>query len=143
MERLSETVRGEAARFGAVGVLGDLAERWPGEVGTAIARNAWPSRLARDGTLHVNTADSVWAFELSQRAGEIAERLGVERVRFAPGPLATTAPVPSLDPLPSPTPAELEEAARIAAPLSDENLRETIEKAACLSLARSRSGRPL
>ena len=40
-----------------------------------------------DGTLHVNTVDSIWAFELTSRAAEIANRLGLERVRFAPGRL--------------------------------------------------------
>ena len=63
----------------------ELLERWPAAVGEAIARNAWPARIAKDGTVHVNTADSVWAFELGQQAREIAERLGVPRLRFAPG----------------------------------------------------------
>ncbi len=60
---------------------------WPEAVGEAIARNAWPARIARDGTVHVNTADSIWAFELGHQAPEIAARLGVEKLRFAPGPL--------------------------------------------------------
>ena len=67
--------------------MAELLERWPGTVGEAIARNAWPARIARDGTVHVSTADSVWAFELGQRAAELAERLAVPKVRFAPGPL--------------------------------------------------------
>ena len=74
--------------------MAELVERWPTTVGAAIARNAWPARIARDGTVHVNTADSVWAFELGQRAAEIAEKLGVPRVRFAPGPL----PEPDAEP---------------------------------------------
>ena len=67
--------------------MAELLERWPAAVGEAIARNAWPARIAKDGTVHVNTADSVWAFELGQQAREIAERLAVPRLRFAPGPL--------------------------------------------------------
>jgi len=65
----------------------ELLERWPEAVGSAIARNAWPARIAKDGTVHVNTADSIWAFELGQRSAEISERLGVPKLRFAPGPL--------------------------------------------------------
>ena len=74
--------------------MAELVERWPGAVGDGIARNAWPARIARDGTLHVNTADSVWSFELGQRAVEIADKLGVPRVRFAPGPLPEPDPEP-------------------------------------------------
>ena len=33
----------------------ELLERWPAAVGPAIARNAWPARIAKDGTVHVNT----------------------------------------------------------------------------------------
>ena len=57
--------------------MAELVERWPDAVGEAIARNAWPARIARDGTVHVNTADSVWAFELGQKASEIAGSLGL------------------------------------------------------------------
>ena len=67
--------------------MAELVEQWPGVVGEAIARNAWPARIARDGTVHINTADSVWAFELGQKAAEIAGKLGVEKLRFAAGPL--------------------------------------------------------
>src|SRR5579871_2049106 len=87
LERLGDDLRAELARFGPQAGMAELVDRWPSAVGPAIARNAWPARIARDGTVHVNTADSVWAFELGHRAGEIAVRLGVERLRFAPGPL--------------------------------------------------------
>jgi hypothetical protein len=84
----------------------------------------------------VNTADSIWAFELGHRAAEIAERLAVPRVRFAPGPLAEQAARgPRAEP-PRPT-KEHERAARdIAAGIADENLRESMQKAVSLSLAR-------
>jgi hypothetical protein len=120
----------------------ELLERWPEAVGAAIARNAWPARIAKDGTVHVNTADSVWAFELGQRAKEIAERVGVARLRFAPGPLpeADREPPP---PAVEPTPAEEARAAEIAAQIDDENLRESVQKAVRLSLARGRLDRPV
>jgi len=142
VERLSDAVRVELGRFGAAGDLGTVVERWLDAVGEAIARNAWPSRIARDGTLHVNTADSVWAFELSHRAPEIAARLEVPKVKFAPGPLALEArdrPVPAV---PDPTAEELLEAAEIASTIADENLRKTVEKSVALSLAATRDRRP-
>jgi hypothetical protein len=114
----------------------ELLRRWPETVGEAIARNAWPARIARDGTVHVHTADSVWAFELGQRGGEIAERLGVPRVRFAPGPL----PPPDEDPPPPavvPSPADEERARAITARIRDETLRQSAQRAISLALARA------
>ena len=68
MDRLGSEIRAELRRFGPQAGMAELVERWPDVVGAAIARNAWPARIARDGTVHVHTADSVWAFELGQRA---------------------------------------------------------------------------
>jgi hypothetical protein len=122
--------------------MAELVERWPDAVGVAIARNAWPARIARDGTVHVNTADSVWAFELGQRAAEIAGKLEVEKVRFAPGPL----PEPDEEPVSNPvevSPEDAERARAIATGISDEKLRESVQKAVSLSLARGRSNRPI
>ena len=116
-----------------------MVEAWPGAVGGAIARNAWPARIARDGTLHVSTADSIWAFELGHRAGEIAERLGVPKVRFAPGPLAERADRHPRPGPPRPTPEQEEAAREIAAGIADENLRESVQKAVSFSLARAPS----
>jgi hypothetical protein len=115
----------------------ELVDRWPAAVGAAIARHAWPARIAKDGTVHVSTADSVWAFELGQQAKEISARLGVGKLRFAPGPL----PEPDREAPPArvePTPAETARAAEIAAGIEDENLRESVQKAVQLSLARGR-----
>jgi hypothetical protein len=143
VERLSDTVRVELGRFGDAGDLGEILDRWVDAVGEGIARNAWPSRIARDGTLHVNTADSVWAFELSHQAPEVAVRLGVPAIRFAPGPLAVedrSTPAPAFA---EPSEDDLRDAAGIAAPIADENLRKTVEKAVGLSLASGRSGRLL
>ena len=117
--------------------MAELVERWPTAVGPAIARNAWPARIARDGTVHVNTADSVWAYELGHRAGEIAGRLGIERVRFAAGPLPESSEEPSREPV-SPTPEEEAEGRRLAAGIADEKLRESVQKAVSFSLARER-----
>jgi hypothetical protein len=136
-------VRGELARFGAQAGLAELVERWPEAVGDGIARNAWPARIARDGTLHVATADSVWAFELGHRAQEIAAALGVAAVRFAPGPLPSQATREAAFELPEPTAAESSHAAQLAAPIADENLRETVQKAIAFGLARAASDRPI
>jgi hypothetical protein len=111
-------------------------------VGDAIAANAWPARIGRDGTLHVATADSVWSFELAQRATEIADRVGVARVRFQPGPLPSVAAVPAADGGLEPTSADRCRAAEIAAPIADENLRQTVQKAVSLALARGAVDRP-
>lgn len=142
MDPLGSEIKRELARHGPQAGMAELVERWPEAVGAAIARNAWPARIARDGTVHVNTADSVWAFELGQRAGEIAAKLRVASVRFAPGPL----PEPDEEPVENPvevTPQDAERARAIATGISDEKLRESVQKAVSLSLARGRSDRPI
>lgn len=123
--------------------MAELVEQWPEAVGEAIARNAWPARIARDGTVHVNTADSVWAFELGHKAAEIAGKLGVEKVRFAAGPLPEAdeeararAPVQT-------SPEDEERARAIASSIDDENLRESVQKAVSLSLAMGREDTPI
>ena len=119
----------------------ELLERWRESVGEGIARNAWPARIAKDGTVHVNTADSIWAFELGQQAREIAERLGVPRLRFAPGPLPEADDEPP-EPALEPTPEDDELARALATAITDETLRESVQKAVRLSLARERRDRP-
>jgi hypothetical protein len=85
----------------------------------------------------------VWAFELSHRGPEIAARLGVPALRFAPGPLAGRPdPEPVFVPV-EPSREELDRAAALAAGIEDENLRKTVEKAVALSLATGRSDRAL
>jgi hypothetical protein len=113
-----------------------VVEAWPVAVGEAIARNAWPARIARDGTVHVNTSDSVWAFELAHKAAEIATRLSVPKVRFAPGPLPEEGAVEATRAVVVPTAEHERAAAEIAAPLEDENLRASVQKAVSFSLAR-------
>jgi hypothetical protein len=138
LDPLADEIRSELARFGPQAGMAELVERWPDAVGPAIARNAWPARIARDGTVHVNTADSVWAYELGQRGGEIAATLGVRNVRFAPGPLpeaSEEAPPPTLDV----TPEDAERARAIASSIDDENLRKSVQKAVSFGLARGRA----
>jgi hypothetical protein len=112
-------------------------------VGDVIARNAWPARIARDGTLHVSTTDSVWAFELGHSAAEIAERLGVQSIRFAPGPVPREVPAPSSPPPIRPTPEQEAEAEAVAAPIEHEAVRRSVQTAVLSSLARGAVDRPL
>jgi hypothetical protein len=121
--------------------MAELLERWPAAVGEQIARFAWPARIGRDGTVHVHTADSVWAFELGRRAREIAARAGVERIRFAPGPLPEPEAEETVHDVVRPSLEDESRAAAIAAAIADENLRETVQKAVALSLARGAAGR--
>ncbi len=66
MERIGDQIEHELARSGSRDAipLGELTAAWPEMVGDAVARNAWPLRIARDGTLHVATASATWAHEL-------------------------------------------------------------------------------
>ena len=142
MDRLGDSIRGELSRFGPQAGMPELVDAWPAAVGAQIARFAWPARIARDGTVHVHTADSVWAFELGHRATEIAERLGVPKLRFAPGPLPEAAEERVSQPV-EPTAEEEARAAELAAAITDESLRESVQKAVKLSLARGRLDRPI
>ena len=118
MDRLDRQVRRELGRFGPMdGDMTAIVRVWPAAVGETVARNACPARLARDGTLHVNTASATWAFELGSLAPTILEQLRHElgeaappALRFAPGPI--------------PEPARRG------------------PRAGCLGAARDRSGRP-
>jgi Dna[CI] antecedent DciA-like protein len=121
--------------------MAELLERWPPAVGVEIARFAWPARIARDGTVHVNAADSIWAFELGRRSAEIAARLGVARLRFAPGPLPELAAETDVRETVRPGPEDEARAAGIAARIEDTNLRETVQKAVAFGLARAAADR--
>ena len=142
MDRLSDELRSELSRFGAQAGLAELVDQWPEVVGGAIAGNAWPARIARDGTLHVATADSIWAFELGHRSAEIAERLGVAKVRFAPGPLPSAQDVTAPAEPVRPTAEHERRASEIAASIDDDKLRASVQKAIGLSLARTAEDRP-
>jgi hypothetical protein len=146
-ERIGDDVQRELKRFGPVGAMAEIVKAWPAAVGDSIARNAWPARVSRDGTLHVATSSSAWAFELGLLEADIRERLGAAlgpdvppRLRFAPGrlpePPREAAGERRIEP-PEPTPAQEREAARLAAPIEDENLRKVVAKAAAASLAKA------
>jgi hypothetical protein len=151
MDRLGEEFARELGRFGNAGVMADLVAAWPEAVGETVATNAWPARLARDGTLHVSTASSTWAFELQQLEHEIAERMrsalgssAPARLRFAPGPLPERLPASSPEarkPPPQPSPEESQKARELAAAIGPEELRKSVEKAARMSLARAAADR--
>ncbi|MBA3475332.1 MAG: DUF721 domain-containing protein, partial [Actinobacteria bacterium] len=139
--------------FGPVdGDMAGIVRAWPEAVGETVARNAWPARLARDGTLHVNTASATWAFELDRLAATILEQLRCElgettppALRFVPGPI----PEPEAEtaarrapPRPRIGSEHRAQAAEIAARIEDEELRELVARAAAASLAGA-SGEPL
>ena len=152
MERIGDDFSRELRRFGPQGAMADIVAVWPETVGEAIVRNAWPARLARDGTLHVATSSSAWAFELAHLAPELLARLAAnlgesvpKALKFSPGRLpeppsrggGPTVPDQRRDP----SPEELELAAGIAAEIDDEELRKLVARAAAASLARRRSDR--
>jgi hypothetical protein len=142
---IGREVRAELGRFGPAGKMGEIVTAWPEAVGPGIAANAWPARVARDGTLHVHTSSSTWAFELTQLADSILERLcgslgedAPAALKFAAGPLpespgeveqvrATT--------VPKPTAEQLDQGGQIAAPIDDPDLRAAVAKAVAASLA--------
>ncbi len=145
MEPLGGELKRELGRFGPQGAIGDTVAAWPGAVGPEIARNSWPARFQRDGTLIVHVRDSVWGFELTQRAAEIASRLpGSPPLKFVPGPIpepAAESPETPSAPPPQATPEQAAEAARWTAAIEDEELRELVAGAARASLARAANNR--
>jgi hypothetical protein len=149
MRKLGDEVARELGRFGPSAAMVKLVEAWPDAVGPTIARNAWPARIARDGTLHVATSSSAWAFELGQLQGDILHRLraaiGVTapaKVRFAVGKLPEHGGSADTDTaataLPELTPEAIARAAELAAGIEDEELRNLVAKAAARSLSRTR-----
>jgi hypothetical protein len=145
MDPLGDEVGRELRRLGPEAEIGAAAGAWAAAVGAEIARNAWPARVQRDGTLVVHTRDSVWAFELTQRAPEIAARLpNAPALKFVPGPLAEPGREEADTPPPAPleaTPEQARTAAGWASAIEDETLRETVARAARASLARAAADR--
>ncbi len=153
MERLGHDLR-HALRGAGVPDAGQLAavtRVWEKAVGPAVARAAWPQRIARDGTLHVATTSATWANELSLLQEEVVAKLAAElgddapsTLRFAVGLIpepAADESAPARPPL-VPEPAEVERAAELAAAIDDPELREAVRKAAAASLAAHRAGHP-
>ena len=148
MDRVGDAVRRELSRFGPAEGMAPIVEAWPAAVGDVIARNAWPARIGRDGTLHVHTTDSIWAFELTSRAEEIRSRLGDRspaRLAFAPGPIPEPleeAPRGTSEQPPQPSAEHLAEADSLTRGIRDEGLREVVAKTVAFSLTRASNSRP-
>ncbi len=156
MDRIGRDVERELARFGPEAGTAKVVQAWPEAVGEVVARNAWPARIASDGTLHVFTSSASWAFELTQLEAtvraKLAERLEGDvppALRFAPGPLPEPGgePVEASKPVvPRPSRAEIAEGERIAGEIADSALRKAVSRAAAASLAaaaRPSSDRPV
>ena len=153
MERLEETLRGALRGAGVpdAGALADVTRVWPEAVGDAIARAAWPQRIARDGTLLVAASSASWAFELGllgeEILGKLAAAIGVgapTAIRFSPG-VVPSPPAP-LAGAAAPVPPEVDSPTRLLAEeltsaMTDEQLRATIARAAAASLAKAASDR--
>jgi hypothetical protein len=145
MERIGKDVRRELDRFAPASGLADLVTAWPDAVGVEVARNAWPARIARDGTLHVATSSSAWAFELAQLAedvlGQLRERMGGAApvaLKFAAGKIPDapeTTFAEAVEPPREPTPEERARAAELASSIANEELRETVAAAVARGLA--------
>ena len=149
--RIGDDVKKELGRFGPAAGMAELVGVWPSLVGEQIAKNAWPARFARDGTLHVATSSSAWAFELSQLGPQLLGRLqdalgGVapQAIRFAPGKLPDDLgdQVEEREKrVVEPSREDVERAFELAAGIEDESLREVVAKTAAQSLARASDDR--
>ena len=146
-ERIGADVSRELGRFGPASGIAPIVDAWQRAVGSDIARNAWPARIGRDGTLVVHVSSSPWAFELTHLEPRIRTSLGEvapRALKFVVGPL----PEPprevekaSAERAPEPSAAHRSQAADLAAQIADEKLRKVVAKAAALSLAKADSDR--
>jgi hypothetical protein len=155
MERIGREVERELTRSGggAALALAEITSAWPEAVGESVARQAWPLRLGRDGTLHVATTSATWAFELDRLSAEIGERLEVVMGAAAPGALRfRVGPVPepgapgdapekAPEDVPEASPEAVAEAESVTSAIEDPELRDLVSRAARASLSRARSGR--
>ena len=138
----------QLGRFGPAAGMADLLAACPVAVGPQIASQAWPARIARDGTLHVAVSSSVWAFELTQLEQEIRARLTAAlgelapaRIRFAVGHIPETGSDPETEvkrSAPKVTREQFAEGERVASSIADPHLREAVAKAVAASLADAR-----
>ena len=141
MRRVGDAVRRELGRFGPAEGMAPIVEMWPAAVGPDIARNAWPARIARDGTLHVHTSDSIWAFELKSRSDDIRARLGAHapaKLAFAPGPIPEPVEVEIAGAARrgvEPRPEHVAKADSLTRVIRDEELRKVVAKTVALALA--------
>jgi hypothetical protein len=126
------------------GVLVPILRAWPTAVGDAVARHAWPARMRGD-ELIANAESSVWVTELQLLAELIAARL--REVCGGAVPVAVrfqVGPVPDRGPVERPSPPVVDDASRraaaaIAAPIRDDALRTSAERAIAGALARADS----
>lgn len=147
IDRIGGDVSRELGRFGPASGIAPIVDAWQRAVGPDIARNAWPARIGRDGTLVVHVSSSPWAFELTQLEQRIRTSLGEaapRALKFAVGPV----PEPSraidntpVEPAPEPSSAHRRQADELAAQIDDEKLRKVVVKAVALSLAKADSDR--
>jgi len=149
MERLGRGVERELSRTGSgeALALSHVTAAWPRIVGDTVARQAWPLRLGRDGTLHVATTSATWAFELDRLAPEIHARLAAAlgdetpsalrfRVGPVPEPAALEPAASALEPTPEASEEASAEADSAASAIDDPDLRELVSRAARASLSR-------
>jgi hypothetical protein len=153
MERLGNDLRHVLRGAGVpdAGQLAAVARVWEEAVGPAVARSAWPQRIARDGTLHVATISATWANELSLLQDEVGAKLvaalgddAPATLRFAVG-LVPEPPADESKPAPTPPipePADVELATEIASAIDDPELRDAVRRAAAASLASRRLTHP-
>ena len=149
MDRVGGDVARELGRFGPASGMA------PGRRGMALWRSvrrspATPGRraLARDGTLHVHTQDSIWAFELTTRAEEIRTRLGKAAPRrssrsrrdLSRSPRSSRSSRSASAP-PKPTAEHVAKAESLTRVIRDEELRKVVAKAAAASLSRDDNDR--
>jgi predicted nucleic acid-binding Zn ribbon protein len=152
MERLGDGIERELARSGSPDAvpLARITAAWPDAVGPAIARQAWPLRLARDGTLHVATSSAAWANELTLLAEDVLAQLGKyigpdvpATLKCAVGPIPEPPPTlgaarPELDEVPDDV---VSTASSVASAIDDPELRALVARAARASLAKQASDR--
>jgi hypothetical protein len=145
--RIGDEVREQVARFGPAAAIGPIVAAWPEAVGEAIAANAWPARIGRNGALAVATSSSVWAFELTALQDTVLERLrealgnaAPEKITFAAGRIPEHGAPSAETRKPPPPPVSEEHRAAgktLAAGIENPELRAAVARAAAVSLARS------
>ena len=113
---------------------------WPAAVGATLAREAWPARMAADGTLVVHVTSSLWASELQLMERAVGEKRGAALgrpsppLRFRVGPV----PQPAASPPPAPvSPVAARAAAELAEQVADPALRDAVQAALERTLVRS------
>ena len=112
----------------------ELVAAWPDAVGETVAANAWPARLARDGTLHVHAALVDLGLRAAAARGGDRRRLR-EAVSARPRrPVCASLPGP-LPELAAPAPPRTRDGRRRSRTL--EQAREARELAAAIDVRRS------